>query len=705
MSDPATTVTQAQIAGLAGVSRAAVTQWRRRHADFPTPISAGGGQFLLAEVLSWLSRRPLPPARRTHDDPLDVTYGDLLPRRPPPPTRSDPGTVLKPLLALGPQAFADAQRTDYLYLLHCLAFLRLHDHDRWIWLMRHLPADGDPGMARRLLRQVIAAVDASIGWPPGADGPDAPAARLQPRAFGPVHQIMLWTAHLSHQDFHRLRALYLDEARVRSDAICTPTSIAAIMAALLATHHMHGDVRVYDPFARFGELLAEFAHRYTSSAVVQVYADHPRHDELRLAGMWLAATGTPASLSAEPSPPRGGATFLLANPPFGRTVEPTRLRDCVAALAPDGRAAVLLPYGAGFEPGAPSRAVRRDLVEQGSVLAVVVLPARMFPRTRIGVCVWLLCPPTGQATPVQFVDARQLGQPPTAETGNVHVFDPADIERIAATVRTATPREGLGAIVTVEEIREHGYSLHPPEYLDRSQTRTSTHAAHAELDAMLQGLDIAPYTTGNDQGWPRFPLRDLCDIASGVPAGTLKKFRSWSTTNAGRTPVVHPRHLRDGRIDASDAPRVDATVLEDHRLNAGDVLWVRTGAMGQVAIVRPDEAGWLQHTNLLRLRVTDPDRLDPGYLLACLSQAGVQARIRDRSIRSLTTSLSTATLGDLEIPLPPAADQQRILGALGALDTQAAAIERHLAAVRAARIVFGRHLTDGTIVLTGRETP
>ena len=126
--------------------------------------------------------------------------------------------------------------------------------------------------------------------------------------------------------------------------------------------------------------------------------------------------------------------------------------------------------------------------------------------------------------------------------------------------------------------------------------------------------------------------------------------------------------------------------------------------MGQTAIVRPSESGWLPHTNLLRLRVTETAELNPAYLLAYLSQTAVQARIRDRSVRSVTTSLSTATLGDLEIPLPPLTDQQRILSALQSLDEQTAAIEQRLSAARAARTALARHLTEGTVILTEGET-
>jgi len=56
VQDNATEVTAAGIARLAGVGRAAVSNWRRRHANFPKPV--GGSEvspsFALAEVEAWL---------------------------------------------------------------------------------------------------------------------------------------------------------------------------------------------------------------------------------------------------------------------------------------------------------------------------------------------------------------------------------------------------------------------------------------------------------------------------------------------------------------------------------------------------------------------------------------------------------------------------------------------------------------------------
>lgn len=56
MPENSTEVTAAGIARLAGVGRAAVSNWRRRHADFPKPV--GGTEtspsFALPEVEQWL---------------------------------------------------------------------------------------------------------------------------------------------------------------------------------------------------------------------------------------------------------------------------------------------------------------------------------------------------------------------------------------------------------------------------------------------------------------------------------------------------------------------------------------------------------------------------------------------------------------------------------------------------------------------------
>ena len=103
VSDFATTVSSAQVAGFAGVARAAVTQWRKRHPDFPAPVGENGDRFDLGDVIGWLDGRPIPASSRTPDETAGTTYGDRLRRRLRPAERPDADLLLRSLLALGPQ--------------------------------------------------------------------------------------------------------------------------------------------------------------------------------------------------------------------------------------------------------------------------------------------------------------------------------------------------------------------------------------------------------------------------------------------------------------------------------------------------------------------------------------------------------------------------------------------------------------------------
>ncbi|MFC0100067.1 N-6 DNA methylase, partial [Micromonospora marina] len=688
MSDSTATVSQARLAQLAGVARAAVTQWRTRHTEFPKPVDAGG-DLRLADVIAWLDTRPVPANRRGSDEAAGVTYGDRVRRRlraAEEPARDR----VHELAALGTEFGGNAVRAEYLYLLLCLTYLRLYDHDRWSRLTRSVPPDGDPGMAWRLLRRVVALADESLAAPDVLSTSEAPSTRLRPRSFEPVRKVIALVAGLGPADFARLRAAYLRQVSIDGDVISTPRGVARIMVALLAGTPVGGDALIYDPFARFGELPAEFIRTAGDPAAmvggnlaaVRVRAEHPDAAELRLAGMWLVASGTPAELAVTPAPTPVGATFVLTNPPFGKHVEDTWLRHCVDSLAENGRAVVLMPYSAGF---AGKATMRRELVDQGALIAVVALPARLFSNTRVGVCIWLLRRPTGRPAAVRFVDARHRGR-----ARGLHVeFDATDVAGIVAAV-TAEDQAECSVLATPEEIQARGYSLHPPEYQDRMFTRSPADVARAELEALATKVGLPSYTTGS--GWPGRPLNELCDVRSGVPHRSLTAAVARAGTAGVIVPVVHPRHLRSGVVEAADAPLAEAGSLEKYRLRTGDVLWVRTGAMGQAAMVGDAESGWLPHTNLLRLCVIDLDALDPAYLLAFLLQPAVLARIRERSVRSVTTSISKGVLGELVMPLPPLAAQRDILAALAALDDHAASLQRRLDAVRAAEPVFGQHL-------------
>lgn len=160
--------------------------------------------------------------------------------------------------------------------------------------------------------------------------------------------------------------------------------------------------------------------------------------------------------------------------------------------------------------------------------------------------------------------------------------------------------------------------------------------------------------------------------------------------------MVYPGHLRSGRIEHAGDRYVSfplANRLRAFEVETGDILCIRSGAMGPPALVRPEEAGWLISANLLRLRVKEGADVDPAYLAAYLGRPDAVAWVRDRATATGAPTISKASLGSQPVVLPPYDEQQRIAGALAALEAQATAHLRFAAAVKEARATMADLLT------------
>lgn len=78
------TITAAEIARLAGVGRAAVSNWRKRHPDFPAPVggTTASPEFDLIQVEQWLRAQGKLPELATADRSGDTSRRPATPRPP-----------------------------------------------------------------------------------------------------------------------------------------------------------------------------------------------------------------------------------------------------------------------------------------------------------------------------------------------------------------------------------------------------------------------------------------------------------------------------------------------------------------------------------------------------------------------------------------------------------------------------------------------
>lgn len=162
-------------------------------------------------------------------------------------------------------------------------------------------------------------------------------------------------------------------------------------------------------------------------------------------------------------------------------------------LKEDGVMGIVLPHGVLFRSGAEG-VIRRHLLEDGSLHAVIGLPAGIFFNTGIPTCVIILRKGR-DARDVLFIDASKEFRKDKAK----NVMDTAHIDRIAAAYIARQDEEKFAHLASFDEIKENDFNLNIPRYVDTfeeeapvdmaaaaSTLRTAQKDAKREMDAFIE---------------------------------------------------------------------------------------------------------------------------------------------------------------------------------------------------------------------------
>ncbi|MER6148079.1 N-6 DNA methylase [Streptomyces hirsutus] len=383
-------VTAAEISRIAGVTRATVSNWRRRHNDFPAP--AGGTEtsplYDLETVRAWLRSRGQTSA-------------------------AAPAEELRTLLRLHPSGPA----IPLLPLV--LATSRRSPHE--------LTAPADLPDADLAARADAAVADLAGTVPQTEAAPFTAADATVVRAL--IHCVREEGAQAA-LDVLAEREL---EDSASTGTYQTPAPLADLMARLLPAD----TARVLDPACGSGTLLAAAARHGARELYGQ---DSLPVQAQRSAVRLLLATpdatvavqaGDSLRHDAFPQPP---VDAVLCNPPYGDRDwghdelaydprwaydVPPRMESelawtqhALAHLRPGGYAVMLLPPATAARSS--GRRVRAELVRSGVLRAVVALPSGAAAPLRIGLQLWILQAPEPDGpdhTSVLFVDADGERQP------------------------------------------------------------------------------------------------------------------------------------------------------------------------------------------------------------------------------------------------------------------------------------------------------
>lgn len=172
------------------------------------------------------------------------------------------------------------------------------------------------------------------------------------------------------------------------------------------------------------------------------------------------------------------------------------------------------------------------------------------------------------------------------------------------------------------------------------------------------------------ESWTRIPLGDVADVLNGFA------FKSAYFSRTAGTPLVRIRDV--GR--AATETRYDGPFDERFRVRAGDLL---VGMDGDFRVARWAGANALLNQRVCKISVRSTAIYDPRFLQFVLP--GYLDAIHARTSSVTVKHLSSRTIAEIPVPLPPLVEQQRIV----------AAIEQQLSRLDAA---------DGALALAVRRT-
>ncbi|MGN7479732.1 N-6 DNA methylase [Solibacillus silvestris] len=297
----------------------------------------------------------------------------------------------------------------------------------------------------------------------------------------------------------------------------TPKSIVKLIAAMLEPYKG----KIYDPACGSGGMFVQsvkFIESHQGSKKdISIYGQEYTNTTYKLAKMNLAIRGISANLGEmaadtffKDQHPDLKADFIMANPPFNQKQwrEENELTDdprwagyevppkgnanyawilnIVSKLSENGVAGFLLANGA-LSGGGDEYKIRRKLIENDLVEAVLVLPMNMFYTTDISVTLWILNKNKKARTIEQngklkeyrnrtneflFMNLRDIGEP--FEKKYIQ-FTEEDIKKIADTYHRWQEVEygrNYGNIADfcysaeLKDIEKKDYSLVPSKYIE-----------------------------------------------------------------------------------------------------------------------------------------------------------------------------------------------------------------------------------------------
>lgn len=284
---------------------------------------------------------------------------------------------------------------------------------------------------------------------------------------------------------------FASDAGKKGGEFFTPSAVSTLLSKLVEAKE--GD-RIYDPTCGSGSLLIKASKGLNNN--FRIYGQESKSPTVALCKMnmflhdindavieWGDTINNPLHLENDHLMK---FDVVVANPPFSldkwgaedalndkykrftRGVPPKSKGDyafichMIASLNEHGRMGVVLPHGVLFR-GASEGQIRKQLIDENLLDAVIGLPANLFFGTSIPACI-LIFKKNRTNKDIIFIDSSS---PEYFNKGkNQNNIDENHIKKIIDTYKNRKEIEKYSHLAMVEEIQENEYNLNIPRYVD-----------------------------------------------------------------------------------------------------------------------------------------------------------------------------------------------------------------------------------------------
>lgn len=478
----------------------------------------------------------------------------------------------------------------------------------------------------------------------------------------------------------------------------TPTSVVRLLIDLLS---IDGGT-IYDPCCGSGAMLYQAFLRTAQKTTPRLYGQTADPITYQICGFNALLHNFQIDLSTGPANTLTDDLhacrkfdFVLSNPPFNlshwcdetysiydarwKYGLPPRsnanfawLQHIISHLSEKGRAAVILPNGTLTAQTHSERTIRRGILQDGFIEAIIALPAKLFLTTKIPCCVWLLNKNEKPDATTLLVDAEQFkltGDKIEAEQ-NIRKLTELILQHRNGSLQGRTD---WYAVVSAEEIAQKNGLLSPNLYTHVKplpmepiqQNRPRFMELLEKLNRQPLGLPLSTLVqqwryTEPSAHWEKAFVTELFQVFGGI--SKKKEAFVRGTPMADVKTVIRNMFLPDTLPACVEAAKDE---IQKYGIKAGDILLNRTSeTIEELACccLATTDRNAVYSSYVKRLRLLQNDILNPYYAAAYFRSAVYRREVKKISpVFTTRANMNMERLSEITVYYP-GNDMQKSLG-------------------------------------------